>query len=104
MRSSLLCPKCQCRKLWQIEQPHHDNTFSGGTPIRVVYQKGVGPRGSGFFSDGSRKRASVGHYDVFICSSCGYAEWYAQDFEELQENPEDGIRLLDGETHAGPYR
>lgn len=105
MRNSLQCPKCQHRKIWHIEEVRHDNpNDSGGTPFRVVFAKRVGPIETGFFSDGERKMMIFGHYDVFICSACGYAEWYAQDFQGLEENPEDGVRLLDGETQGGAYR
>jgi len=104
MKSSLQCPKCRCRKIWCIEEPHHDNRFQGGTPLRVVYERRVGPVNNGFFSDGGRDRVSVGTYEVFICTACGYAEWYARDIEALEENPDEGVRLLDGELQGSAYR
>lgn len=104
MRNSLQCPKCQHRKIWHLEKVRHYSTYAGGTPFCVVYEKPVGPIKTGFFSEGERETMTVGHYDVFVCSSCGYAEWYAQDFQDLEENPEEGVRLLDGETQGDAYR
>ena len=104
MRINLLCPKCKCRKIWLIEEVRHFNTYSGGAPLNVVYDRRVGKTGTGFFSGGERAKQSVGHYDVFVCASCGFAEWYARGLEGLEENPADGVRLLDGETQTDAYR
>ena len=104
MRKSLKCPKCDCRKLWHIEKVRHFNTYADGALLNVVHEKRVGKPDNGFFGTGERKKMNVGTYDVFVCFSCGYTEWYAGELEQLEENPEEGVHLIDGETRNGAFR
>lgn len=61
------------------------------------------PEGGGFFA--MHRVSPVGRFDAYVCATCGYSELYAHDFEELRENPANGVRLLDGTAApAGPFR
>ena len=60
-----------------------------------------------FFSP-AQERVEVGFFQVVICASCGYTEWYANDFDhlkELQHRPELGVRLVNSDPgDTKPYR
>ena len=99
MKQNLTCPKCAGKKIWAIEkmeQPNYEYSNSVN-PFPVVARAVT-----------SRKRRAVGAFDVLICAGCGYTEWYARDFgdlEELAEDPRHNVRLLDGSgVHSGPHR
>lgn len=51
---------------------------------------------------------TAGWIEVWVCSNCGYAEWYAQGMNEalgrLAQSPETGVRLVDTSGQRGPFR
>lgn len=85
MKSSGQCPKCACTKLYvvdEVRQPDHDS-INMIVPFSVtcaeVPAADVGVR------DGNVRRAAMGRYEAWICSSCGFAEWYATNVNEAFE-------------------
>lgn len=92
------------------DDPSRDQTeglgpfFNTTMPAVTRDQSGL-PRREGF------GRRSAGTLEMWVCSSCGYVEWYAQQMRELTELltalsriPPSGVRFHDGGDSASPYR
>ena len=53
------------------------------------------------FLHGSVETVEAGDLDAYICSQCGYTEWYApptvvnEALAKVLEHPEEGVTLLD---------
>lgn len=85
MKTSGRCPKCECGKLYvidEVSQPAHDSV-NIIVPLSVttldVPASDVGlPSSNGY-------RAAIGHFQAWICSSCGLTEWYAKDVVDAFE-------------------
>jgi predicted nucleic-acid-binding Zn-ribbon protein len=93
VKTSYECPKCSCRKIWRIEQINErpdGTTTMHPTPLALA-QEGTMWRGY----------HSVGHFEVFLCSACGFTEWYADGLSELKPDPKHGIHLIDMTPQAG---
>ncbi|CAN5193256.1 hypothetical protein BH09MYX1_BH09MYX1_57550 [soil metagenome] len=106
MRTTARCPKCNCQKLYVCEnrQPDDDssNVVHGFRVTTVeISREDLGAQ------SGSSYRTHVGTYETWICSGCGYTEWYAQDPEHLLEKLSkmrgSGVRVVERTTEA-PYR
>jgi predicted nucleic-acid-binding Zn-ribbon protein len=95
MRTTHTCPKCQSKRIWRIEKVTHDNTYSGGGYLRVVYDREIGPLRDDFMGAGRRRVAAEGFFDLYTCARCGYSEWYARDIEKLAANPAAGVHLIE---------
>ncbi len=106
MRTTETCPKCQCRRLFVIErvaQAAHDS-------INVIVPMSVTtlPVPSGDVGLGGENdwRAEIGHFEAWVCSKCGFTEWYAKRatpaLERYVAHKAQGVRLVDRETT--PYR
>ena len=95
MRSTMTCPKCSARKIWRIEKFRTESDGVTGWPLHVVY----GRRLVG------RERVNVGHFDCYVCATCGYSELYAAEIQGLVHNPAEGVTFWDGEKLTqGPMR
>jgi predicted nucleic-acid-binding Zn-ribbon protein len=99
MRNSGQCIKCKSKRLWivdQVRQPDFERDNCSWTMSVTTHSfRGDEYRGIA--------RISAGTFQLFVCSACGYTEWYAQDFERLRDIP--GARLVgDDSGDAGPYR
>jgi predicted nucleic-acid-binding Zn-ribbon protein len=92
MRKSLVCPKCEGRKIWRVEHVRTPAMTSSGRPSEV----GVLVAGSVW-----RGYKAIGGYETFSCARCGYTEWYAHGLEELRHDPAQGIHLIDNEPEGG---
>jgi len=104
MKNSLACPKCQSRKLWRIEK-YAAKTEHGGGPCHLrpaVLRKGAAKRG--FLGVSTPELYDSGYTDAYICSSCGYTEFWSHGFEGLVPNPDDGVHLIDTTPQQGEYR
>lgn len=98
MKNSLACPKCESRKLWQINGVRaHSDTDLLPLPVAVVTET------TGSFIKVHNVQ-TIGHYDAYICAKCGYTEFFADDIEGLKHHPECGIRLLDSTPQQSEYR
>ncbi len=101
MKESLRCPKCDSRRLWVIDPLRVPGEVKEGDRLRVVNHQV--PDSEGFFAIG--RRAPVGHFVAYICASCGLSELYADDIDQLEADPQRGVRLIDNtDPHQGPFR
>ena len=93
MRKSLVCPKCEGRKIWHVEAARTPAMTAG---YKSPSDIGVAVRGSTW-----RGFRAVGGYETFTCAGCGYTEWYAHGLEDLRDDPDQGVHLIDNEPNAG---
>lgn len=102
MKSSLACPKCQCRQLWVIDKVQQPFGYSGDTSMRVTVGEIYGGPSVGMVSE------DVGHFEAWICAACGFTEWYAKEANEglakLAAQRNSPIRLIDTTGQRGPFR
>ncbi|MBW2523333.1 MAG: hypothetical protein JRI23_04130 [Deltaproteobacteria bacterium] len=94
MKNSLACPKCQGRKIWQI------NGESGPSTLRPIAMR-TESKGDWIKVLETRE---LGHYDAYTCAGCGYTEFFAGGVDELRHHPEAGVQLLDTTPQQGEYR
>lgn len=98
MRESRKCIKCDCRKLFVLDpvQTEDPSTSWGVKPMPITVSMVQG-------------RITAGSIEVWLCSRCGYMEWYAKDtegaLEHFSKSPKDsGVRFVDGDDSDSPYR
>lgn len=106
MKTTETCPKCQCRRLFVIERVAHaaHDCVNGIVPMSVttlpVPASALGLGGDNHY------RAEIGHFEAWVCSKCGFTEWYTkvavQALERHVAQKGAGVRLVDRE--AAPYR
>ncbi|WP_426512681.1 hypothetical protein ACPPVO_19820 [Dactylosporangium sp. McL0621] len=100
MRTSRRCVKCQCPRLWHIDPvmiPDND-----GSNL-VALLPGVARLASGAATGGElRQRIEAGRFEAWVCTACGYTEWYAHEVNEtlarLARNPRSGVRHHDADA------
>lgn len=107
MRNSRTCPKCQSRKLWVVERSEQpDKRSMNGTHPLTVTAAWVPNGKSGFFEMGS-ERMVAGTFEVWVCTQCGFTEWYAKDANQvlayLSNHPDAKVHYIDGDA-SKPYR
>lgn len=103
MKNLHRCPKCSGRRIWIIERYRvPDAEVMNGKALPVLPH--VPGAGGGRFS--FEKINPVGHFDLYLCDGCGYAELWAEGFKNaLAPDPAKGIRLLDtSDANDGPFR
>ncbi|MBW2458181.1 MAG: hypothetical protein JRI68_26995 [Deltaproteobacteria bacterium] len=101
MKESLRCPKCDSRRLWVIDPLRVPSEVPEGEVLRVVHHQP--PDGGGFFA--ITRRHPVGHFVAYVCAACGLTEFYADDMDELEPDPTNGVRLVDNtDPQQGPFR
>jgi hypothetical protein len=99
MRQRRYCIKCDCKKLWVIDQVVFAVDFHGAdTKVLSV---------ATFVANNGIPRR-VGKFEALICANpaCGYTEWHAYDLNgltELAKDPKSGVRLISSEPDS-PYR
>ena len=96
MKTTLTCPKCQGRRIWQVERLCSLDQGAYARPLRLASRrKRAGQARSGWqkFMQGSADVYDAGYLDAWVCGQCGYTELYSREFDQLEHNPEDGIRL-----------
>lgn len=108
MKVSGSCSKCACTKLYvvdEVRQPAHDSP-NGIVPLTVTTLAVPAPDLG--LRDSNTYRAAVGHFEAWVCSSCGFTEWYAQEFGpafELALKLTQRVHVRIVERAAGePYR
>ncbi len=106
MKAKEMCPKCEGRKLYVIDevaQPAQES-INLVIPLAVTTLETASDT-VGLLTD-NKYRAVIGRYQAWICASCGFTEWYAKDFEEHLEAAVRarvrGVRLVD--RTRTPYR
>jgi predicted nucleic-acid-binding Zn-ribbon protein len=99
MRNSGECVKCKGQHLWFVDKVHQPDC-DGQTrahPLLVTCHEVPGDAWNNYH------RIPVGSFQVVICATCGYTEWYAYDIERLKDIP--GARLVGPNApNGGPYR
>jgi hypothetical protein len=108
MRNTHTCPKCSSRKLFVIgcvQQPHHG--FESGSNTLVVHSRNI-PTGRKTLGIPTTERVAAGYFEAWVCSICGFTEWYArqanEDLARMAQHPESGVLFIDGDAPASPYR
>jgi predicted nucleic-acid-binding Zn-ribbon protein len=102
MKNAQQCPKCQCRKLWVMKPAQIPFPGSANSTMPLVLA-GATP-GTGFLA--IAQRAEVGALEAWICSRCGYTEWYMEpnganaQFAALANTPGAGVFWVDSTSSA----
>jgi predicted nucleic-acid-binding Zn-ribbon protein len=104
-----MCPKCNCRRLYVVNEvalPDHDssNVILPLTVTAVPYSVKALQLSE---EHGTRYRTHAGSFEAWICSQCGYTEWYARDPHRVLEvlaRHGAGVRVVDGAAPATPFR
>lgn len=98
MKTTKTCPKCAGKKLWVVDPLQTVHEYAPGTlPLHLAYKQKTGD--TGWLAS---KTERVGRLAAWICAACGFSELWASELEQLQPDPEAGIRLVDGSE--GPAR
>lgn len=96
MKRTHTCPKCQSRKFLvsaNFEYPDHEsrNLTKKLPPFT--------------FSVGAWSRASFGAFETWVCTGCGFTEWYAVSFDDLDISKSNGtVRYIDASVPGAGYR
>ena len=75
MRTTLRCPKCDCREILHIKEIQDKDQIKRGAVLSIQ-----GRRPSWVF--GSFE--NVGVIEAYVCSACGFTELYTKKPEELE--------------------
>lgn len=105
MKNSGGCPKCACRKLYvvdEVSQPHSESSNSILPQYLVAAPMGRDLTG---VADGTRYRSHACKLEAWVCSACGFVEWYGKDPSELESLARhgDGVRVVQARSE-GAYR
>lgn len=108
MRTSHTCPKCACKRLYVVSDVHQPDTeSSNGLHRFFVHAAPVAADVTGS-AEGTRYRTHAGRFESWVCSHCGFTEWYARDpervLEALSRDPEGGVRVVEAQDTPAPYR
>ena len=103
MKTDLRCSKCDSRQLWVVQKVGHiESSLVRTMPVTAANFN---------FFDGSVSETThtkVGYFEAWICSQCGFTEWYARDVNErlaaLSRVPGTGVQFYNGPADSGPYR
>jgi hypothetical protein len=92
MKYSGRCPKCQANKIYYIETERDPvcNTTNGFN---------LRPATTLTLPSAFLNRKTIGQIQTCICATCGYVEYYAvnyQQLEELAQNPAYGVKIIVG--------
>jgi predicted nucleic-acid-binding Zn-ribbon protein len=104
-----MCPKCQSRKLWNIDevwQPQEE-TANGVRLMRVAAMAHPKREQREGWYWGNR-RIDAGRFEAWVCAECGFTELYAKGanaaLAEMASIPGSGVRLIDTTPERGPFR
>ncbi|MBK7400817.1 MAG: hypothetical protein IPJ34_32335 [Myxococcales bacterium] len=105
MKTTETCPKCECRRLFVIEQVTQAVHDARNVVPMNVTTLAMASAYAGV-ADDNQTRAGIGSFEAWVCSKCGYTEWYARDavtaldWYVARKGP--GVRVVDREGE--PYR
>lgn len=106
MKTSGVCPKCACRKLYVVDhvtQPHTESSNSIHPLWLVAAPLGKDETG---VDEGTRYRSHACKLEAWVCSACGLVEWYGKDTAELEllsRHHQGGVRVVQSKGE-GAYR
>lgn len=70
-----------------------DGQSANGT-IPLAFAAEYLPSGESGFLGGAKYECAEAHVDAWICASCGFAELYARDLDQLTFLAENGDRVV----------
>jgi predicted nucleic-acid-binding Zn-ribbon protein len=77
MRRTLRCRRCDNRALWRVEPVRERSAYCAEMPVAF-----------------DSRSAGIGHFELLVCASCGYAEWYAHDLPAVMHRGLDVRQLV----------
>ena len=105
MKTTETCPKCECRRLFVIEQVTQAVHDARNVVPMNVTTLAMASAYAGV-ADDNQTRAGIGSFEAWVCSKCGYTEWYTKGavpaLEHHVAQRGRGVRLVDG--GVAPYR
>jgi predicted nucleic-acid-binding Zn-ribbon protein len=89
IKRNLECPNCGDRVFLHFQ----DKTSGELSRVDVQWCLWWDPGGSGSF-------------EVFVCKSCGFTEWYAHGVSDIRADPDRGIHVIDARAPVSgePFR
>ena len=110
MRKSLVCPKCQGQRFFEIDKmlvPNYEYANSVEPFTLTAAYTETGQVTQGFF--GGAEMARIGaEASAFVCAGCGYTEVYARELDVLEDFASKGVagvRVVDARAPSqGPNR
>lgn len=105
MRTTAKCPKCSGEKFLVGELKSVDTRGESATEDHpLVPAMAYVAEAKGWLGGGRQKR---GRFESWICTACGYTEFYANDLGDLDEiaaQKYEGLRVVDGTKARSPFR
>lgn len=106
MKLSRQCPKCESRQLWIIdkilERTRPDSSVLRPMPITIANFDASNGRTNSFST------LTVGCFEAWICSQCGFTEWYAKEMNGalamLSRVADTGVTFYNGQPPQSPFR
>ena len=100
MKTSKQCPKCHSLDIGYIERIYElcEAPSASGHPFT--------PQAVGFMrTRDAQREIPVGHFEAFVCTSCGYFETYVKDPKAVPFHFLEGFHWINGPPpDRGPYR
>ncbi len=111
MKTSKICPKCQGRKAYWIEQVQQTYCDAQGT-LRTFDITGaqVATGEKGLLGGEKTSLELAGPMSAAVCATCGFTEWYAtraslEKLARMVGRSSGAVRLLEADAPgAAPYR
>jgi hypothetical protein len=88
------CPLCQHDEIIQAAAADYPEGAWKPTPLAVTYDR----------AQRDPVTAALGAYNVFVCRSCGFTQWFASRPENIPIGEQHFTRLIRGPKSEGPYR
>ena len=111
MRKSLVCPKCQGQRFFEIEKmlvPNYEYSNSVEPFTLTAAYTDTGRETKGIFGSSAEIARIGAEASAFVCASCGYTEVYARELDVLEDfasKGEGGVRVVDARAPSqGPNR
>lgn len=107
MKTSGVCAKCACRKLYVVDQITQPDHGSSNRTFPLWLMAAPIPQGTTGTSGGSSYRSHASMIEAWVCSSCGFTELFSKtlsDLEVLSRHGEGGVRVHQTTGDVPPYR
>jgi hypothetical protein len=92
------CPLCNHNEILEAKPAD----VVGGHQVRNT--KKVPPGAQGWVLMGSNSNDHYGPLTVYVCRSCGFAQWFAGDPGEIPASDYFQTRVIKGPETEGPFR
>lgn len=97
MKLTQICPKCQSREFWVVDEVRHPRCDDPRVSVPMIVAT----------VELSFQRFQAGSFEAWVCGQCGFTEWYAKNFDEfvrIARVRDGGVRRVDARPQQGPYR